>query len=96
MITEYDFPKTTVAEDELVKESLAKLMAAQPKLWADMQEGIDPNTDPVLTEQAPPQPQYGCTAVAAGHDGSRPSAFGGLALAAAGLASRRLRRPRRH
>ncbi len=30
MIAEYDFPKTSVPEDELVKASLARLMAAQP------------------------------------------------------------------
>lgn len=95
MIAEYGFPKTIVPEDELVKESLARLMAAQPKLWADMQDGIDPNTDPVLTEQAPPQPQYGCTAAAAEDDGTWLAALGVLGLA--GLPSaRRLRRLRRH
>ena len=93
MIAEYDFPKTTVAEDALVAASLAKLKAAEPKLWADMQAGIDPNTDPVLAEQAPPQPQYGCSSAAAREDGCRWLAVM-AGVAAAGLVSgRRLRRP---
>jgi MYXO-CTERM domain-containing protein len=61
MIAEFGFPNVGVEEDSQVVAALAKLKDAEPKLWSDMQAGIDPNTDPVFTDQAPPQPQHGCS-----------------------------------
>jgi hypothetical protein len=91
LISQYDFPKTTVAEDGLVAASLAKLKVAEPKLWADMQAGIDPNTDPVLAEQAPPQPAYGCS-IRAPRGGAGAGALVGLGLWSAAALVRRRRR----
>jgi hypothetical protein len=62
MVSQYGFPDVGVSENALAQSALSKLEAAEPKLWKDMQAGIDPNSDPVFTEQAPPQPQYGCSA----------------------------------
>jgi hypothetical protein len=62
MVSQYGFPDVGVSENALAQAALAKLEATEPKLWKDMQAGIDPNSDPVFTDQAPPQPQYGCSA----------------------------------
>lgn len=92
MISQYGFPKTIAPEDAIVAASLAKLKAAEPKLWADMQMGIDPNTDPVLAEQAPPHPSYGCSTGAAPGT-TRYSYLVGMLLALAAVGRRSL--PRR-
>jgi hypothetical protein len=60
LISQFGFEKTSSEEDPLLVAALAKLEAAQPKLWADMKAGKDPNLDSNLTALAPPQPQYGC------------------------------------
>jgi MYXO-CTERM domain-containing protein len=61
LIYQFGFQKTSAEEDSLLVAGLAKLEAAEPKLWADMKAGKDPNVDPNLTALAPPQPQYGCS-----------------------------------
>jgi MYXO-CTERM domain-containing protein len=76
LVSEYDFPKIAVIQDAQLAQVLAKLKAGQPELWAHMQAGVDPNTDPLLTENAPPQPAYGCSAGASG--GSTGPAWAGL------------------
>lgn len=73
-------------EDANVLASMAKLKAAEPKLWADMQAGIDPNSDPVFLSGAPPAPEYGCSS--SGLRGASGTGGGGglwLALAACGV-----------
>jgi hypothetical protein len=84
VVSQYGFPKTLVPEDAVVAVALAKLKDAEPKLWAHMQKGVDPNTDPALAEQAPPHPDYGCAACPPGDTGGLPWLAGApLALVAA-------------
>jgi hypothetical protein len=91
MVATYGLPKAAAVEDANVMASLAQLKAAEPTLWADMQMGIDPNTDPALGASAPPQAQYGCSSSGAGHTSGAPwiALMTGLLVAAWG---RRLRR----
>ncbi|MGH7434486.1 MAG: hypothetical protein ACRENE_02345 [Polyangiaceae bacterium] len=92
MIARYDFPKAMAVEDANVLASLAKLEAAEPKLWADMQAGIDPNTDPVFLEGAPPSPEYGCSSAG----GRAAPGIAGVGIAwACGIALALRRRRRR-
>ena len=76
LVSEYGFPKIAAIQDAQLAQSLAKLKAGQPELWAHMQAGVDPNTDPLLTDNAPPQPEYGCSAATNG--GSTGPAWAGL------------------
>jgi hypothetical protein len=61
LISQFGFEKSASEEDPLLVDALAKLEAAEPKLWADMKAGKDPNVDQNLTSVAPPQPEYGCS-----------------------------------
>ncbi|HTB74921.1 MAG TPA: hypothetical protein VK762_16845 [Polyangiaceae bacterium] len=61
LVASYGLTKTAEQDAELMG-ALAGLKAANPMLYSDMQRGIDPNTDPALTSQALPQPEYGCSA----------------------------------
>jgi MYXO-CTERM domain-containing protein len=83
MVADYGLPKVNALEDNQVAQAFARLEAAEPKLWADMKAGVDPNSDPTFTESAPPQPQYGCAAskVPTGPGSSWPTALGLAALA---------------
>jgi hypothetical protein len=89
LIAQYEFPSAPVMEDALVAGSLAKLETAEPKLWADMQAGIDPNVDPVLAEQAPHRVEYGCSTGPARGGCSFAWAAALLALATVGRRTRR-------
>ncbi len=94
LVASYGLTKTAEQDTELMG-ALAGLKAANPMLYSDMQRGIDPNTDPALTAQELPQPEYGCSAGTVDRrDG--PSWVGLLAilpLAGALRRSRRLSRP---
>ncbi len=61
LVARYGLPKTA-EQDAALMGILGELEAANPALFKDMQQGIDPNTDPALTAQALPQPEYGCSA----------------------------------
>jgi hypothetical protein len=94
LVARYEFPKAAAVEDANVLASLAKLKAAEPKLWADMQAGIDPNSDPVFLSGAPPAPGYGCSS--SGRGGASETGSGWCPALAFGvmLAQRRRRRSR--
>ncbi len=64
LVASYGLTKTA-EEDAVLMGALAGLKAANPVLYTDMQHGIDPNTDPALTAQELPQPEYGCAVTAA-------------------------------
>jgi MYXO-CTERM domain-containing protein len=96
LISQFGFEKTSSEEDPLLVDALAKLEATEPKLWADMKEGMDPNVDPSLTAVAPPQPQYGCSVRSSPSDGGDARAAAGvLALLTATRRRRRRRGPDR-
>jgi hypothetical protein len=92
LIYQFGFMKTSEEEDALLVAALAKLEAAEPKLWADMKAGKDPNVDPNLTALAPPQPQYGCSMRRAPSGPQTGWTATGLGLAIVAL-SRRRRKP---
>jgi hypothetical protein len=91
LVASYGLPKTA-EEDPALMGALAELKAGNPALFADMQQGIDPNDDPALTAHELPQPEYGCSTAT-----TRPRDEPDLApifLAMVPLAAA-LRRPRR-
>jgi hypothetical protein len=51
----------TAEEDTVLAAALDGLQSANPTLFADIQHGMDPNTDPALTAHELPQPEYGCS-----------------------------------
>ncbi len=59
LVSNYGLPRTG-EEDTVLMGALAGVQAANPTIFADMQHGMDPNTDPALTAQQLPQPEYGC------------------------------------
>lgn len=60
LVSQYALP-TTAEEDSALMGVLAEVKAANPTLYADMQDSIDPNDDPALTAHELPQPEYGCS-----------------------------------
>jgi hypothetical protein len=60
LVAQYGLPKSA-EEDSALMGVLTELKAANPTLYADMQDGIDPNEDPALTAHELPQPEYGCS-----------------------------------
>jgi hypothetical protein len=94
LVASYGLP-TTAMQDATLMGVLAELKAADPTLFADMQEGIDPNGDPALTAHELPQPEYGCSTAGAGPRGGAtrwPSML--LAIVPLAGARRRSRRAR--
>jgi hypothetical protein len=89
LVATYGLSKA-VMEDTVLMGALAELKATNPMLYADMQKGIDPNTDPALTAHELPQPEYGCSAGAAPNS----PRWSAILLAIVSLAAG-LRRPRR-
>lgn len=62
LVSNYGLPRTG-EEDTVLMGALAGVQAANPTIFADMQHGMNPNTDPALTAQQLPQPEYGCAMV---------------------------------
>jgi hypothetical protein len=89
LVAQYGLPKNA-EQDTVLMGVLAELEAANQPLFEDMQKGIDPNTDPALTAQALPQPQYGCAAADPRTQRGWPSVILGMLPLA--LAFRRRRR----
>jgi hypothetical protein len=92
LVANYGLPRTA-EEDTVLMGALAGLKAANPKLFTDMQHGVEPNTDPALTAEELPQPEYGCSVARAKSGGPLGIGilFAGLPLA---CALRRRRRDR--
>jgi len=55
--------------DASLRAALADVQSNYPQLIADIQQGVDPNTDPTIGSR--PTPEYGCAAIAplSAHDG---------------------------
>ncbi len=68
LVSSYGLQRTA-EQDSVLMGALAGVQASNPALFADMQHGMAPNTDPALTAQQLPQPEYGCAA--AGEDLAR-------------------------
>ncbi len=93
LVASYGLTKTA-EQDAVLLGALTGLKAANPMLYTDMQHGIDPNTDPALTAQELPQPEYGCavTRADAPDDPTWVALVAMLPLAAALRRARRLSR----
>jgi MYXO-CTERM domain-containing protein len=73
-----------------LEQALMNLEGSDPKAVQDLKNGIDPNTDPVVFENALPAPQYGCSLASQPVESIPPVAAAGLlAIAALALARRR-------
>jgi hypothetical protein len=68
LVANYGLPRTA-EEDAVLMGALAGLEALNPKIYTDMQHGLDPNTDPALTAEELPQPEYGCSVARTRSDG---------------------------
>jgi len=90
LVAGYGLPKTA-EEDTALMGALAGLEAADPTLYKDMQHGIDPNTDPALTAQELPQPEYGCSVALAPSGGPKSIAILAGVLSLAEVLRRRRR-----
>jgi hypothetical protein len=97
LVATYGLVKGTVEEDSSLANALDQLKSADPKLFMDMQRGTDPNSDPAVTAQAPPEAQYGCSAGGVPIPRGQPWLGGVLLLAPLRRALRKARpSPRQH